>query len=226
MPPERDEIDCPGLIVCEGPDDERFLKIMLVRLRLANIWVEYVEGESQFRRYLRRLRVRPGFEILRALAIVRDADTDAGTKFNHACSLLGDFRYPVPTLPLQLASGTFPALESGTLGVDGSTGIMILPPGRASGALEDLFLDALIGDPSLPCVDQFLECVASTAAISWPFQYRSKARVNAWLASRTDPRHRLRDAVSAGLFPLDHDAFGSIRRFLSELAEAASEPTT
>lgn len=221
MPAELAAISRPGLILCEGPDDERFLRTMLVHLDIQRIWVEYVEGESQFRRYVRRLRTRTGFELLRAFAIVRDADTDAGTKFSHACSLLRDFRYPIPAAPLQIASGPLPALESSAIGSVGSTGIMVLPIGRTRGALEDLCLEAIRGDPSLTCVDEFLDCVASNAAITWPEQYRSKARLNAWLASRGDPRHRLRDAISAGMLPLEHAAFGPIKQFLRDLAVAA-----
>jgi hypothetical protein len=224
MPAELAAINRPGLIVCEGPDDERFLRTLLVHLDIQSIWVEHVEGESQFRRYVRRLRTRTGFELLRAFALVRDADTDAGTKFSHACSLLRDFRYPTPAAPLQIASGPLPALESSATGSVGSTGIMVLPIGRTRGALEDLCLEAIRGDPSLTCVDQFLECVALNAGIGWPDQYRSKARLNAWLASRGDPRHRLRDAISAGMFPLDHTAFDPIRQFLRDLAAAANAP--
>jgi hypothetical protein len=224
MPAELAAISRPGLIVCEGPDDERFLRTLLVHLNIQSIWVEHVEGESQFRRYVGRLRTRTGFELLRVFAIVRDADTDAGTKFSHACSLLRDFRYPIPVAPLQIASGPLPALESNAIGSVGSIAIMILPIGRTSGALEDVCLEAIRGDLSLPCVDEFLDCVASNGAITWLEQYRSKARLNVWLGSRGDPRHRLRDAISAGMFPLDHGAFDPIRQFLRDLAAAANAP--
>jgi len=176
MPAQRDAIGRRGLIVCEGPDDERFLRIMLTHLGIDMIWVEYVEGESQFRRYVRGLRGRAGFGILRSFAIVRDADTDSSTKFSHACSQLRDFGYPVPTLPLQLASGRFPALESGAVGFTGATGVMILPPEKDVGALENLCLDAIGTDPSLPCVDEFLACVKSNSGIRWPESYRPKAQ--------------------------------------------------
>jgi hypothetical protein len=197
---------------------------MLAHLGIQGIWVEHVEGESQFRRYVRRLRIRTGFEMLRALAIIRDADTDADAKFNRSCGVLRDHRFPVPTSPYQLMAGPFPALESSDLGKVGMTGIVIIPPAEVIGALEDLCLKVIADDPSIPCVDDLLNCVALNSGTVWPEQYRSKARLNVWLASRADPRHRLRDAISAGLFPLSHEAFGPIRDFLIQLAAAASQP--
>jgi hypothetical protein len=215
----------PPVIVCEGRDDERFLINMLNHLGLSSIRVEYVEGESRFRPYIRNLRARPSFSDLRGLAIVRDADTDAAAKFRHTGVLLRELGYPVPLAPATVTKGRFPASESGQIGADGVTGIVVLPPAQSVGALEDLCLDAIAGDPSLPCVDQLLTCVASSAGIAWPEQYRSKARLNVWLGSRADPRHRLRDAISAGLFPMSHNAFGPIRQFLTDFASAASEPS-
>jgi hypothetical protein len=224
MPAELESISRPGLIICEGPDDQLFLRAMLRYLDIQMIWVEYVEGESQFRAYVRRLRTRSGFETLRALALMRDADTDATAKFSHACSLLRDFNYPVPGAPLEIAHGLLPALESDAVGSAGATGVVIVPTAHSTGALEDLCLEALGDDPSLPCVDEFLRCVETTAQITWPAQYIAKSRLNAWLASRADPRHGLRSAISAGLFSMSHDAFGPIRAFLSQLAEAATGP--
>lgn len=223
MPALLDAISHPGLIVCEGPDDERFLRMMLVHLGIDSVWVEYVEGESQFRRYVRGLRGRAGFEVLRAFAIVRDADRATGTKFEHACALLRDFGYPSPHQPVQLARGQFPARAPGTSGRIGATAVVVLPIDRRTGALEDLCLESLAEDPSVVCVDDFLSCVATTGVL-WPDRFRAKARLNAWLASRPDPRHRLRDALSAGLFPLDHNAFEPVKQFLHDLAAAARAP--
>ena len=62
----------------------------------------------------------------------------------------------------------------------------------------------------------------TTAQITWPARYIAKARLSVWLASRPDPRHRLREAISAGLFPMSHDAFEPIRAFLTQLAAAAA----
>lgn len=224
MASEPDAISRPGLVLCEGPDDERLLRGLLAHLGIQTLWVEQVEGESQLRRYVRRLRIRTGFEYLRALAIVRDADTDADAKFSHSCHVLSDHRYPVPATPYSLASGSFPALESVGVGSDGWTGIMILPPSRPAGALEDLCLQVIADDPSLPCADDLMQCVESKGNVRWPVQYRSKARMNVWLASRSDPRQRLREAISAGLFPMNHQAFEPIRGFLTRLAAAASGP--
>ena len=70
MAPEPRPIIRPGLIVCEGDDDERLLVTMLNYLKIESIWIERVDGESMFRKYIRILRARPGFAGLRALAVV------------------------------------------------------------------------------------------------------------------------------------------------------------
>lgn len=223
MPAPWPAIRRPGLVVCEGRDDERFLVTMLNHLRIRAVCVEYVDGESQFRGHFRALRTRTGFDVLRAIAVIRDADTDSEQKFRQTCSLLRDFGYPVPSAPSELASGRLPASEAGTTGQDGTVGILVLPTSRPAGALEDLCIEAIRGDPSLPCVDDFLACVVSKAGIAWRDQHVSKARLNVWLGSRPDPRRSLRDALSANRFPLDSEAFTPVREFLTRLAAAAGE---
>jgi hypothetical protein len=53
MAPALGAISRPGLIVCDGGDDERLLVTMLNYLNLGSIWVEIVAGESLFRSYIR-----------------------------------------------------------------------------------------------------------------------------------------------------------------------------
>jgi hypothetical protein len=221
MPAPRQPISRPGLIFCEGIDDERFLVELLAFLSIDSIWVERADGESQFQGLVRTLRGRGNFEQLRALAIVRDADTDAGRKFESVTDLLQAAGYPVPPTPARLITGRFPSATTVTVGV---VGVFIMPDGDSPGTLEDLCLRAIEQDQALECTREFLDCVRTHTGVTCPDQHIPKAKLNSWLASRANPTLRLGQARASRDIPPDSDAFGPIRQFLQELAEAATRP--
>ncbi len=222
MPAPRQPIGRPGLIFCEGIDDERFLVELLTFLGIDSLWVERADGESQFRGLVRTLRGRGNFEQLRTLAIVRDADTDAARKFESVTDLLQTAAYPIPSAPAQLILGTFPRATTGAAETAGTVGVFIMPDGRSPGALEDLCLQAIAEDPAGPCVQEFLACVHARSGVACPDQHVPKAKLNAWLASRSNPTLRLGQAIASKDIPPGSEAFRPIRQFLQDLAAAAT----
>jgi len=168
--------------------------------------------------FLSALPLRDEDQRLRALGIVCDADREDGhTAFGRVRDDLRNTRYAVPARPNDIVRG-------GWVGGSAlSVGVFIMPDNRSPGALEDLCLDSIGTDPSLACVSEFLNCVATTGIV-WREQHLSKARLNVWLGSRSDPRRRLRHAIPANVFPIQSPAFGPIRDFLTRLAAAADAP--
>lgn len=209
------------LLACEGVDDEQFLVRMLAHLRITEVIVRRYGGKPRLSAFLLGLRDSTEFESVRAVGILRDADLSAAGAFQS----VGD-RLQRLDLPRPRWSGD---LISGICGIDGVTrtvGVFIMPGDGTVGALEDLYLSAIAADSSLPCVDDFLTCVSSAGGINWREQDRSKSRINAWLASRVDPTRRLGQALGEGIISADAQAFGPIKQFLLDLAEAASAPET
>jgi hypothetical protein len=71
----------------------------------------------------------------------------------------------------------------------------------------------------MPCVDAYFDCLRSRGVS--PPDDLSKARVQAFLASRPKPSVHLGIAAQKGYWPLDAGAFRDARKFLADLAAYA-----
>lgn len=177
-----------------------------------------MDGRTQLHNYLNGLPLRDEPERLKALAVVCDADRDDGpTAFGRVRDDLRTTGYSTVAQPANFYHGPWAGAASL------SVGVFILPDNHSSRALEDLCLDSIGADPSLPCIDELLRCVSSRG-VSWPEQFRSKARLNVWLGSRSDPRRRLREALRGNVFAAVSPAFEQIKGFPRQLEAAASSP--
>jgi hypothetical protein len=216
----RTSIDGRGaLVACEGRDDEEFLLRMLQFLRVANVAVRRYDGTPRLPAFLLGLRDSTEFETIRAVGIVRDADERADSAFQSVADRLDRLGLPRPRRVGDISVGRC-ELD----GLARAFGVFILPDGQASGALEELCLRAIEGDSALACAEEFLGCVQTRARVACTAKDQSKARLNAWLASRRNPSLRIGTAIAAHQIPPDSPAFGAIRDFLTRLAAAASDP--
>jgi hypothetical protein len=223
MPAPAGPISAPGLLLCEGLDDFAFLLAMLQHLQIVRerVELERLDGRWQLHDRLNALPVRDRQRRLKVLGIVCDADNDDGpTSFGRVRDDLLNTGYSLPGAPAQLVRGPWAG------GSELSVGVFVMPNNQITGALEDLCLSAIDGDPTLPCVDEFLACVSTSGVVTWRPQDRSKARLNSWLASRSDPTLLLGYAMNANEIDRSHPAFGPIRQFLADLAAAAGAPET
>lgn len=115
-------------------------------------------GETWIPNYIEGLSLRPGFEVVRAVGLVRDADRGARSKFESTRAHLRNGGLPVPRRHAELAR-----VGSGDEAL--TVGVFIMPDGQRGGSLEDLYLDAIAyesdrtRDRALLCVDSFLSCL-------------------------------------------------------------------
>jgi hypothetical protein len=207
------------LLTCEGRDDEQFLIRMLDHLQIRDVVVKRYDGKPQLPRFLLGLRDSTEFETVHALGIFRDADASPRSAFQSVRDRLQQLELPRPRRAGELNAGV-----SRIDGIVRTVGVFIMPDNQSPGALEDLCLRAIDGDAGLVCAQTFLECVQSQANVVCRDQDKSKAQLNAWLASRRDPTLRLGQAIDAGVLTAEHIAFRPIHQFLTDLAAAASTP--
>lgn len=227
-------IKMPGLLVCEGNDDKEFLGRMLGEMGIERGLIEVENfaprggstsgagGEAWVPEYIKGLPLRPGFERLRALGIVRDADRGPKAKLKSTRALLKEAGLPTPHGHGAIVRESRPEVENLCVRV------FIMPDGRRPGALEDLYFDAIeeaasgTHDRSIDCVDAFLNCLDPQRRFR--LARRKKARLYAWFASRADPSVRPGQALTWQYIKADCSAFGPIKAFLHELAAAAQTP--
>lgn len=196
------EIKQPNLLVVEGVDDQGVLGALLKHMGIADMQVVPTGGKTLLVDSLHGLKIVTGFASVRSMGVVRDADVDAGAAFQSVCHALSREGLPVPGAPLLPEAGP-PRVT-----------VMILPGASRPGALEDLCLEAVAGDPAFPCLGRYFECLKEVGA-EGP-KNLSRAQMQVFLASRTEAGKRLGEAAQAGYLDQSWSspAFDELRRFL------------
>lgn len=198
------EINCPKQLLVEGNTPKFFFSKILADLGLANdCQIQNFGGVKDLSSFLKAFAKLPGFaDEVESVGIVRDAEESFSAAFQSVC------------LSIEKAGLSPPE----TLASMPRANVFILPDNRSSGVLEDLCIQALQEDPANECVDRFLGCLDERVDTSlWNNAKRSKARMHAFLASRSRPELRLGEAAQAGVMPLESGVFNPLREFICNI---------
>lgn len=196
----------PKLLLVEGNDDEGFFKKITEEIGIKNLQIVNLEGARKFNtETLRAITQVHDFRmIVRSMAIVRDADKNAQQVFDSICSVLRVFDLPVPKKPMEFE-------DRGSIKV----GVLIIPPKKDKGKLEDLCLFSVQHLKEMTCIDSFFECIR-TVADEFP-EDLPKAKIKAFLASRKKSVPHLGVGMQKGYFPVDNKVFDGIKTFLKAM---------
>ena len=198
------KIEKDRLVLVEGKDEELLFEVFTHHLGLDNLQIMGIAGKDNLPKVLKALTKSPGFVNVISLGIVRDADSDPKSSFQSVCSALQQAGLTCPTAVLTFA-GHNPRVM-----------VMILPDAQSSGELEDLCLRAIENDPAISCVEKYFRCLTKK---NIPLSRKlSKAKIQAFLASRLEPGKRLGEAAQAGYFPPQEPAFSQLHQFLRDVA--------
>lgn len=199
------QITSRKLVVVEGKDDERFFSTLLRQVGLTDVQCIGLGGRDEMGKTetWKAIVATPGFAAVEALAIVRDADDNPQGAFQSVTDTLRKVGLPSPSAPFQIGQGT-PRVC-----------VIILPDAGDKGDLEDLCLRSLANEPVMECVEQFWECVQRRE--KHPPRKVSKAKLHAYLSSRSEPGRRLGEAAEAGDIPLSSQAFDRVKQTLQQL---------
>lgn len=189
----------PALLLVEGKDDRAFFDTLRMVRNLPAFEIIQYEGKSKLRPFLKGLVLAEGFSNVVSLGVVRDADDNPAAAADSIRGALQAAGLPVPVAALT-AVGTAPRVA-----------FMIVPDATSSGALEELCFRAFAGDPALPCVDQYFDCLAATGL---PHPKDPKHRMRILLASRPEFRPGLAMAIESGYVPVHADAFDQAAQFV------------
>jgi hypothetical protein len=197
-----------SLLIVEGMDEEKFFKAMLEQMQLSVIQVMPVGGKTQLVNNLTVIVKDPNFKQIHAIGIVRDGDDDHIAAFQSVCDALRKVVLPVPR-----AKGEFTIDKPGTA-------VLLIPPTEVgtNRMLEDLCLASAEDDPAMVCVEQYFECLASSG-IALRDNVIAKAKVHAYLASRSEPDKRLGEAAAASYWNWSHVVFEPVKEFLRQLSQ-------
>ena len=192
------------LLLVEGRSDEILFDVLLSELKIEGVQVKRLDSKDSFRSKLQAIINSPGFrDTVASLGIVRDADDSSDNAFMSICDTLAFLGLPVPSMPLEISVP------------NPKVAVLIVPHGEPSGAIEDVCLASVADDPVMVCVNDYLDCVYEKVAT--PPNNQSKAKVQAFLASRPRPDMQLGRAASAGYWGWEHPAFEPLKQLLRML---------
>ena len=191
-------------LLVEGNDPRNFFEAFVRHLSIDNVQIQNFGGITQLRDFLDGLVGATGFrEIVKSLAIVRDAETSAAGAFQSVQASLKNAALPVPNRP-ETRTGTSPAVA-----------VLILPGNNQPGMLETMLCESFANTPENDCIDAFFDCVDAlpNASIKRP----EKARARAYLTTKPDPHLSVGVAAKRDYWDLDHRVFDRVRDFLNTL---------
>ena len=212
------QLSRPGVILCEGRDDELFLQQLVRRLGLGEtIQVIKTNGKDNLRRDLALLKAAPQWSEVRGLLITRDADEDYRAASQSllntiaACGLKVSASLNVPSV-----------VSSDSIWL----GTYVFPGGSRSGTLEDLCLEIAPNSSVLKCTDRYMECLRSSVSgedrrSSYPAQPR-KARLLAYLSGLPGVPNSIGRAAEQNAWDLEHPALRELRELLLELGSVCT----
>lgn len=179
-------------LVVEGDEDRFFFEAFINYLGLGQIQIVPIGGKTELQRNLSTLVKTSGHENMVSLGVVRDADLNPISAFQSVCGALHGTGLSVPDRPLA-ATGNNPRVA-----------VMILPAENLAGMLEDLCLRSVAENPTMFCVEQYFQCLQERG-VPKP-RNMSKAKVQAFLASKEEAGKRLGEAAHAGYWPFSDNA--------------------
>lgn len=198
-----------NLLLVEGKSARIFFEAFLTHLGLTNdVQVQDFQSRDNRAALIRALAATPGFADVDSFGIVIDAEDNPAGTFQSLRHHLGQASLAIPSAHAQFVHGK------------PRTGFFVLPDGASEGMLETLCLRAVAADPALPCIDEFFNCLTQHG-VAAP-QNPTKARMQAYLASRVRSEFLVGSAARAGIWPWASDAFAEARRFLSDLVHPST----
>ncbi len=216
MAPERRlynfSIQQPCLLLVEGKDDKIICESLAEGLKLGNLQIEDLQGKGNLKvDYIRLLVKTPGYENVKSLGLIKDADGNPEGAFQSICSVIRNANVGL----------SVPKKAGIPVGDSPKVIAMVVPEtlaGDESGMIEDLCLRSVAEDSALVCVDNYFQCLYEQGT-TISANKKSKARAQVFLASRKRPGMPIGEALKAGYWSWEHPAFDGLKDFLKKIVE-------
>ncbi len=194
------------LVFVEGVDDVRILDELCKHLGIADVQVNQCGGYQNLARVVETYMALPDFDRVKSLAVIVDADQNIQGRRQSVADTLAQVGLPRPNRPLE------PVSESGL-----TVAYLVVPHDGDGTMMEDVCLSSVADDPAMACVDRYFECLDETGAEAPNPVWAAKARVHAFLASRSRPDLRLGEAAQRGVWNFGDAAFSALTQLVRML---------
>ncbi|MBD3196842.1 MAG: hypothetical protein GF317_17425 [Candidatus Lokiarchaeota archaeon] len=198
-------IEQENLIIVEGMDDENFISVLLNYLDIENVEIVNIEGNN-FRDYVPEIGKITGFDKVKILIIISDADNNANTAFNRikrSIEQIEDYDLIPPN-----NRNTFNTERP-------MVGIYIITKGDSEeGMLEDLCLETIKHNNVMECVDSFSDCISN---LGIELRNPAKSKCQTFLSAMPESVPHIGIAAQRGFWELNSEALDELKLFLSNL---------
>ena len=191
-------------LLVEGNDQRNFFEAFTAHLGISeSVQIHNFGGVDELRGFLAAFVKMPNFKSVRSIGIVRDAEASEPAAFQSVQSSLTNADLPAPARLVR------------SIADDPTVAVLVLPGDGNPGMLETILCRTFHGQEVNRCVDDFFACVENLPDVS--IGNLDKARAYAYLVTKPDAHHSVGVAAKAGVWNLDHPAFGDVREFLIAL---------
>lgn len=195
------KISSATVLLVEGNDHRNFFEAFRDHLGISPLQIFNYGGVAQLIAFLSTFVKSEGFAGVRRLGIARDAERSAHSAFQSVRSALDKANLARPDAVGAVALG------------DPAVSVLVLPEDGA-GMLETVLARSFAGTRADRCIDRFFACIQRDGP---KLQRPEKARTTAFLATTPDPHVSVGVAAKKKVWKFEHDAFRTIREFLSRL---------
>lgn len=196
-----------NLLLVEGKDEDYVFQEYLSHLNLGDIQIEMVGGKNNFAAKFPALVKSTGFNKVKTIGFIRDADDSPTGAFQSISDLLTREGYNPPS-------------HKGSVSTSGEVniGVYILPNNLDQGCLEDLLLETIKNKSEYECIEQWHNCIKDKE--NKPNQNQvSKAKTQVFLASQKKIAPSIGIGAKKGYWDFSSSQFDSLEHFLLELFE-------
>jgi hypothetical protein len=204
----KTKIESTSLLAVEGKDESNFFFALLAHTHIQNVQIVDLGGKDKLPLEFHAIFNAGNFNKIDRLGFIRDAESKpAESAFSSICTLLTRYQLPVPSQPNLVTTDSNPRI-----------GIFIMPDNSGTGMLETLCLETIQSNPVNRCIEDFVTCFAQHQKESEKPSFNgSKARVQAYLSTRSPIVNSLGLGAKKGYWNFEHTCFNNLKSFLSTL---------
>lgn len=189
------------VIVVEGKDDETFFNKLLDKLNILDVQIIGMEGKNNFKKGFEYIQDLPGFNVVKRLAIILDADKNyQSTKQSVIANTSKALK--VSKDPLIFSSS------------NPSVAYFIMPNNKDKGMLETLCIASQKNSPEIKQVDKFISEVDSDNMIKEKPKNKDKAKAQAYLSIMPKIACGMAYGIVKNYWNLEHPDFQKLINFL------------
>jgi len=196
------ELVKPILIVVEGKDEINFFEAFLKHLKLEDYEIREVSGKDNFKYQLQTLIATTGFNIVKKLVLIRDADENSENTLISLQNTLKSLELPIPQNEGEYFS------QNGL-----TCGIYVMPKFPEIGMLEDLCLQSITKTKEIECIDKFIECIDNKPS------NLAKTKTQIYLSIQNPIVNNLGIGAKKGYWDFKHLCFNKLKQFIEKLKD-------